>query len=125
MDTQSVILREMTLADYDAVMALWSSAEGVRANESREEFDRILRRNPNLSCVAVVGDEFAGAVLPMMAGAGTSIAAVANAFVRAIAHNLLIDVCPLQTRHSRCIFLLDNAAANCSGDRPAGMSEPS
>jgi len=49
--------------DYDAVIALWNSCEGVRANETREEFDRILERNPGLSSVIRRGNELAAAVL--------------------------------------------------------------
>lgn len=56
-------LRAMEEADYEAVMALWNGAPGVRAGESREEFERILRRNPGLGCVAMVERGLAGAVL--------------------------------------------------------------
>jgi ribosomal protein S18 acetylase RimI-like enzyme len=44
-------LTPMTMAHYDEVLALWNACEGVRANESREEFGRILRRNHGLNCV--------------------------------------------------------------------------
>lgn len=53
----------MTAADYDAAMALWNACEGVRANETRDEFARILDRNPSLSCVVRRGDQLVGAVL--------------------------------------------------------------
>ena len=60
-------IRDMTLADYGAVMALWNSVPGVRAHESPAEIGRILQRNPGLSCVAVAagdsGEELAGAIL--------------------------------------------------------------
>ncbi|WP_254512199.1 GNAT family N-acetyltransferase [Anatilimnocola floriformis] len=56
-------LRELTAGDYDAVMQLWNSAPGVRTNEPREEYERILRRNPGLGTAAWIGSELAGAVL--------------------------------------------------------------
>jgi N-acetylglutamate synthase len=57
-------LATMTTADYEEVLALWSACEGVRANETREEFSRILRRNHGLSCVIRRTDnELAAAVL--------------------------------------------------------------
>src|SRR5262245_4228347 len=49
--------------DYDAVLALWNSCEGVRANETSDEFARILERNPGLSSVIRRGEELAAAVL--------------------------------------------------------------
>ena len=56
-------LRAMAAADYDAAIALWNACEGVRANETREEFGRILERNPGLCSVIWRGDELAAAVL--------------------------------------------------------------
>jgi ribosomal protein S18 acetylase RimI-like enzyme len=49
--------------DYEAALALWSAAEGVRANESPEEFARILVRNPGLSAAARADGRLVGAVL--------------------------------------------------------------
>ncbi|WP_425617178.1 GNAT family N-acetyltransferase [Anatilimnocola sp. NA78] len=56
-------LSELLPGDYDAVMTLWNTAPGVRASETREEFERILLRNPGLSTAARVEGEIAGAVL--------------------------------------------------------------
>ncbi len=53
----------MTVADYDGALALWNSCEGVRANETRDEFARILARNAGLCSVIRHGDELAAAVL--------------------------------------------------------------
>lgn len=67
--TQAFFLRDMRLADYDAVMTLWNTAPGVRASESPAEIERILARNPGLSCVVIAAgedsstEELAGAVL--------------------------------------------------------------
>jgi len=55
-------IQELTLADYEAVMELWNSTPGVRATESREEFERILSRNPGLSCVIREGDRILGGI---------------------------------------------------------------
>lgn len=44
-------------------MDLWNSSPGVRVNEPRAEFERILRRNPGLGTAAWKGNELAGAVL--------------------------------------------------------------
>ena len=54
--------RQMTPADYESVVALWNSAPGVRASESRDEFARILERNSGLSSVALLGGRLVGAV---------------------------------------------------------------
>ena len=53
----------MTLADYDEVLALWNSCQGVRANETRDELERILKRNEGLCSVIRRGSELAAAVL--------------------------------------------------------------
>ena len=56
-------IQELTVADYEPVMALWNSSPGVRATESPEEFSRILARNPGLSCVARDGETLVAAIL--------------------------------------------------------------
>jgi N-acetylglutamate synthase len=56
-------LAPMTAGDYTEVLDLWNSCEGVRANETPEEFKRILRRNRGLSCVIRRNEELAAAVL--------------------------------------------------------------
>ena len=54
---------DLTAADYEPALALWNAAPGVRANESREEFGRILARNEGLSAAARAGGRLVGAVL--------------------------------------------------------------
>jgi len=49
--------------DYEAALQLWNACEGVRASETRTDFDRILQRNPGLSSVVRHGDRLAAAVL--------------------------------------------------------------
>src|SRR5262245_17293616 len=56
-------LAQLGPGDYDAALALWNSCEGVRANETREEFARILERNAGLSGAIHCGNELAAAVL--------------------------------------------------------------
>ena len=62
-------IREMTGADYDAVLALWQATEGVglSAADSRESIGRYLVRNPGMSFVACSTEagqsEIVGAVL--------------------------------------------------------------
>jgi N-acetylglutamate synthase len=53
----------LTEADYDDALALWNACEGVRANETRDEFTRILARNPGLSSVVRRRGQIAAAVL--------------------------------------------------------------
>lgn len=54
----------MTKADYDQVLAVWLSAEGLSHLESREDFERFIDRNPGLSVVArdTDTDQIIGAV---------------------------------------------------------------
>lgn len=50
-------------SDFAEAMQLWNSLPGVRAGESREEFERILARNPELGVTARVGQRLVGAML--------------------------------------------------------------
>jgi N-acetylglutamate synthase len=61
----AVRVRELTMADYDAVYGLWRSCEGIGLSEadSRQNIASFLSRNPGLSFVAVVDGELAGAAL--------------------------------------------------------------
>lgn len=60
-----ITTRALVAGDYDAVVALWQSAEGVELAEgdSREDITRYLARNPGLSRVAEVDGTMVGAVL--------------------------------------------------------------
>ena len=56
----------MTIQDYDAVIALWQSADGVGLSDAdyREAIGRYLARNPGLSFTAWDGDlETAGSLV--------------------------------------------------------------
>ena len=61
----SITFRNLILSDYDAVIALWQSAEGVGLSsaDAREAIGRYLARNPGMSFTAWDGDELVGAVL--------------------------------------------------------------
>ena len=64
--TMSVIVREMTMEDYDKVYALWLSIQGfgIRSiDDSREGVERFLRRNPTTSVVAEQNGRIVGAIL--------------------------------------------------------------
>ncbi|MDE7231162.1 MAG: GNAT family N-acetyltransferase [Oscillospiraceae bacterium] len=59
-------IRAMTIADYDAVYALWLSCKGMGLNnldDSREGIDRFLKRNPETCFVAEDGDRIIGAIM--------------------------------------------------------------
>ena len=61
----NVNIRQMTIADYAAVMSLLNDTAGVqlRQADSREATERYLTRNPGLSFVAVDGDELVGCIM--------------------------------------------------------------
>ena len=61
----SIVIREMTIRDYDEVGGLWRSSEGVGLSDadSREGAARFLERNPGLSFVARDGEHLVGVVL--------------------------------------------------------------
>lgn len=64
--TMSIIVREMTIDDYDKVYALWMSIQGfgIRTlDDSREGIERFLRRNPMTSVVAEQNGRVIGAIL--------------------------------------------------------------
>lgn len=58
-------IREMTVADYEAVIGLWAQTEGMtmREADSRDSIERYLQRNPDLSFVVIKDNEIVGAVL--------------------------------------------------------------
>jgi ribosomal protein S18 acetylase RimI-like enzyme len=126
MSEDAFSIREMTLADYDAVLALWNAAPGVRANETREELDRILRRNPGLSCVAAApsgepgGEQLAGAVLCCHDGRRGYLyhLAVAEKFRRQKVGRQLVERCLARLTAEgirRCTIFL--VADNADGER--------
>ena len=61
----SIVIREMTIQDYDEALALWQASEGVGLSDadSEERIARYLNRNPGLSFVARDGEHLVGAVL--------------------------------------------------------------
>ena len=61
----AVTIRELTMADYPAVFALWSESEGVglSASDSPDYIDTFLSRNPGLSLIALDDGHLTGAVL--------------------------------------------------------------
>ncbi len=64
--TMTIIVREMTMDDYDQVYKLWMTIQGfgIRSiDDSREGVERFLKRNPNMSVVAVQNGRIVGAIL--------------------------------------------------------------
>jgi ribosomal protein S18 acetylase RimI-like enzyme len=123
--TAAFALHDMTPADYEAVMALWNSAPGVRASETFVEFERILARNPGLSCVAIAANdntraaELAGAVLCCHDGRRGYLyhLAVAEKFRRQALGRQLVDRCLSRLKAEgiqRCTIFL--VAGNAHGE---------
>lgn len=59
-------IRIMTIADYDAVYALWLSCRGMGLNnldDSREGVERFLKRNPDTCFVAEDGRNTVGVII--------------------------------------------------------------
>ena len=60
-----VMIRVMTIEDYDQVYALWKKIKGfgIRSiDDSREGVERFLKRNPSTSVVAEEDGKIVGAV---------------------------------------------------------------
>ena len=61
-----MIIRKMTLDDYDKVYALWLSCKGMGLNDlddSREGIERFLERNPRTCFVAEKDGRIAGVII--------------------------------------------------------------
>ena len=60
-----IAIKDLTLGDYDQVINLWSSAEGVglSAADDKMNIARYLERNPGLSFIALDSGQLIGAVL--------------------------------------------------------------
>lgn len=64
--TMKILVREMTLEDYDSVYKLWMSIQGfgIRSiDDSREGVARFLKRNPTTSVVAEQNGRIVGSIL--------------------------------------------------------------
>ncbi len=64
--SMSIVIREMTIDDYDQVYALWTGIQGfgIRSiDDSREGVQRFLRRNPSTSVVAEQNGRIVGSIL--------------------------------------------------------------
>lgn len=60
-----IIITAMSMADYNQVIQLWSTSEGIGLSDadSKENIERFLQRNEGLSLVAKSGSQIVGAVL--------------------------------------------------------------
>ena len=64
--TMDILIREMTMTDYDQVYGLWTEIKGfgIRSiDESWDGVERFLRRNPTTSVVAVQNGHIIGNIL--------------------------------------------------------------
>ena len=62
----NVLIRPMTIADYEEVHALWHTIQGfgIRSiDDSRDVIERFIRRNPETSVVAVKNGRIVGSIL--------------------------------------------------------------
>ena len=63
---EEIRIQPMTVEDYDDVRALWMTIRGfgIRAlDDSREDIERFIARNPTTSVVARDGDRIVGSIL--------------------------------------------------------------
>ncbi len=63
---ETIEIRPMEAEDYDKVQKLWMSIRGfgIRSiDDSREDIERFLKRNPTTSVVACAGDRIVGSIL--------------------------------------------------------------
>ena len=65
LEEKLAVIREMDISDYPQVIELWSETEAMllRDADSKENIGKYLERNPNLSFVALDGDNVVGAIL--------------------------------------------------------------
>lgn len=66
MESETIMIRTMTIEDYEGVKELWMSIKGfaIRSlDDSREGVARFLMRNPDTSVVAVEDGRIVGAIL--------------------------------------------------------------
>jgi ribosomal protein S18 acetylase RimI-like enzyme len=66
MEQQNLVIRVMTMEDFDEVHALWMEIHGfgIRSvDDSKEGIERFIRRNPDTSMVAVQDGRIVGAIL--------------------------------------------------------------
>jgi N-acetylglutamate synthase len=61
----TVQYRTMELSDFDQVLTLWKASEGIGLgmDDTLEGINRYLKRNPEMSFVAMNGDQLVGAAL--------------------------------------------------------------
>ena len=63
---EDLLIRAMLPEDYDKVSKLWMSIKGfaIRSiDDSREDVERFIKRNPSTSVVAQKGDRIVGSIL--------------------------------------------------------------
>ena len=66
MEKKNVVIRSMTMRDFEAVHDLWMTIHGfgIRSvDDSKEGVERFLQRNPGMSVVALADGEVVGSIL--------------------------------------------------------------
>lgn len=65
MSENNIVIREMTIADYDEVYAMWlvTSSRALSFSDEREAIATFLERNSGISTVALLDGEIVGAAL--------------------------------------------------------------
>jgi ribosomal protein S18 acetylase RimI-like enzyme len=118
--SNGVTTREFVMSDYDDVIALWESVEGIEICEgdSREEIADYLKRNPGLSRVAILDGKIVGAALCGHDGRRGWIyhLAVAPKYRRQKIGNVLLESCLNGLR----AIGLKRAIILVAGDNPGG-----
>ena len=64
--TMEILIREMTIEDYEAVYHLWTEIRGfgIRSiDDSKEGVERFLKRNPTTSVIAEIDGKVVGGIL--------------------------------------------------------------
>jgi len=118
--SNGVTTREFVMSDYDDVIALWASVEGIEISEgdSRDEIAQYLERNPGLSRVAEADGKIVGAALCGHDGRRGWIyhLAVVSGHRRQNVGKLLMDSCVNGLR----AIGLKRAIILVAGDNPGG-----
>ena len=116
--SDSYNLRPLTTSDFDNVITLWRSTDGMSQLESPEELQRFLDRNPDCSILAEEDGVLLGAILcghdgrrGYMYHAAVSVYARGRGVGRAMAEHCVARLKQLQIQRLTLFTLNDNCPA--------------